>query len=289
MTPLRQQLIEELVLGGYSPRTQEAYIHQVYHLAKYYHRAPDQLSDQQVRAYLFYLARERELSASTINQAVNAFRFLYDRVLHRNVEALCRALPHPRKAIRRPQVFAIEELERLFTIGCPHVKHRAFLVTVYGAGLRLGEACRLRIEHLDRARRQIRVVRGKGRKDRYTLFSPPLREELRAYWRVMRPQGWLFPSGRDPSRPMDEATGQRIFYHAVARAGVPRKGGIHSLRHSFATHLLETGVELTVVQRLLGHAQISTTMTYLHVRQERLSQIQGPLGLLDLTGLRKQA
>jgi site-specific recombinase XerD len=132
-------------------------------------------------------------------------------------------------------------------------------------------------------------VRGKGRKDRYTLFSPPLQEELRAYWRVMRPQGWLFPSGRDPSRPMDEATGQRIFYHAVARAGVPRKGGIHSLRHSFATHLLEAGVEITVVQRLLGHAQISTTMTYLHVRQERLAQIQGPLQLLDLTGLRKPA
>jgi site-specific recombinase XerD len=288
MTPLRKALIEELVLGGYSPRTQEAYIHQVRQLAKYYRQPPDQLSEQQVRAYLFYLARERQLSASTLNQAVNAFRFLYDRVLHRNVEALCRALPHPRKAIRRPQVFAIQELERLFTVGCPQVKHRAFLVTVYGAGLRLGEACRLRIEHLDKARQQMRVVAGKGRKDRYTLFSAPLQAELRAYWRVMRPQGWLFPSSREPSRPMDEATGQRIFYQAVARAGVPRKGGIHSLRHSFATHLLEAGVEITVVQRLLGHAQISTTMTYLHVRQERLSQIQGPLGLLDLSGLGQQ-
>jgi site-specific recombinase XerD len=288
MTPLRQQLIEELVLRGMSPRTQEAYIHQVYQLAKYYHQPPDQLSDQQVRAYLFYLANERKLSASTINQAVNAFRFLYQRVLHRDVEALCRALPHPRKEIRRPQVFSIQELERLFTVGCPHPKHRAFLMTVYGAGLRLGEACHLKVEHLDRARNQIRVVQGKGRKDRYTLFSPPLQEELSSYWRAFRPRFWLFPSSRDAQRPMDEATGQRVFYHAVARAGVPRKGGIHSLRHSFATHLVEARVEITVVQRLLGHSQISTTMGYMHVRQERLAQIQSPLQLLDLSGLPKQ-
>jgi integrase/recombinase XerD len=285
MTTLRQQLIEELVLGGYSPRTQEAYIHHVYHLAKYYHRSPDELSEEQVRAYLFHLADERQLSASTLNQAVNALRFFYGRVLRRDVEALHRALPHPRKAIKRPQVFAISELERLFTVGCPHIKHRAFLMTVYGGGLRLGEACHLKPEHLDDARHQIRVVAGKGRKDRYTLLSPRLVEELRAYWRVCRPGLWLFPSCHDPQRAMIEETGQRIFYAAVKRAGVPRKGGIHSLRHSFATHLLEAGVEMTVVQRLLGHSHLSTTMGYLHVRAERLAQIQGPLQLLDLSKL----
>ena len=269
-------------------RTQEAYIHQVYHLAKYYRQPPDQLTDQQVRGYLFYLANERKLSASTLNQAVNAFRFFYQRVLHRDVQALCRALPHPRKEIRRPQVFSIQELERLFTRGCPHLKHRAFLMTVYGGGLRLNEACHLKQEHLDTGRNQIRVVQGKGRKDRYTLLSPRLLEELRAYWRVFRPVEWLFPSGRDAQRPMHEASAQKAFYQAVARAGLPRKGGIHSLRHSFATHLLEAGVEITVVQRLLGHSHISTTMNYLHVRQERLAQIQSPLQLLDLSGLPKQ-
>jgi len=285
MTTLRQQLIQELVLRGCSPRTQEAYVYQVYQLAKYYRRPPDQLSDQQVRAYLFYLANERKLSASTLNQAVNAFRFFYERVLHRDVEALHRSLPHPRKEIRRPQVFSLQELEALFLRGCPHLKHRAFLMTVYGAGLRLNEACHLKAEHLDSARNQIRVVQGKGRKDRYTLFSPRLQEELRAYWRAFRPRLWLFPASRDPQQPMIDATAQRVFYHAVARAGVPRKGGIHSLRHSFATHLLEAGVEITIVQRLLGHSHISTTMTYLHVRQERLAQIQSPLQLLDLSGL----
>ena len=128
-------------------------------------------------------------------------------------------------------------------------------------------------------------MQGKGRKDRYTLFSPRLRAELRAYWRMFRPQHWLFPATRCPQQPMVDATGQRIYYHAVQRAGLRRKGGIHALRHSFATHLLEAGVEITVVQRLLGHSHLSTTSTYLHVRQERLAQIAGPLQLLDLSQL----
>jgi integrase/recombinase XerD len=285
MTPLRQQLLEELVLRGCSDRTQEAYVQQVFQLAKFFHQSPDQLSNEQVRAYLLHLARERHLAASTINQAVNAFRCLYERVLHREVEALRQALPFTRKPILRPQVYSTDELEKLFTVGCPHPKHRAFLMTVYGAGLRLNEACHLKAQHLDAARQQIRIVQGKGRKDRYTLFSPRLLDELRSYWRMFRPQHWLFPATRTPDQPMVDATGQRIYYLAVQRAGLRRKGGIHALRHSFATHLLEAGVEITAVQRLLGHAHLHTTSTYLHVRQERLAQIAGPLQLLDLSQL----
>ena len=281
MTTLRQQLMQELVLRGLSERTQEAYVHQVYQLAKFYRLAPDKLSEEQVRQYLFYLARERHLSASSINQAVNAFRFFYQHVVRRDLEVLRRALPHGRKEIRRPEVFSPQELEKLFTAGSTHPKHRAFLMTVYGAGLRLNEACHLKFEHLDRARMQTRVVQGKGKKDRYTLLSPKLLEELEIYWRVCRPQHWLFPSSRDPQRPLVDGTGQKIYYAAVQRAGLRRKGGIHALRHSFATHLLEAGVEITVVQRLLGHSSLSTTTTYLHVRAERLAQIQGPLELLD--------
>jgi site-specific recombinase XerD len=285
MTTLRQQLLEELVLRGCSDRTQEAYVQQVYQLAKFFHQSPDQLTNEQVRAYLLHLAQERHLAASTINQAVNAFRCLYERVLHRDVEALRQALPFTRKPILRPQVYSIAELERLFTVGCPHPKHRAFLMTVYGAGLRLNEACHLKAEHLDAARQQIRIVQGKGRKDRYTLLSPRLLTELRSYWRMFRPRHWLFPATRSPEQPLVDATGQRIYYHAVQRAGLRRKGGIHALRHSFATHLLEARVEITVVQRLLGHAHLNTTSTYLHVRQERLAQIAGPLQLLDLSQL----
>jgi integrase/recombinase XerD len=212
-------------------------------------------------------------------------RFLYEGVLHREVQSLHQALPFTRKPVLRPQVYSIAELERLFTVGAVHPKHRAFLMTVYGAGLRLNEACHLKVEHLDAARQQIRIVQGKGRKDRYTLLSPRLLIELRSYWRMFRPPHWLFPATRTPEQPLADATGQRIYYHAVQRAGLRRKGGIHALRHSFATHLLEAGVEITIVQRLLGHAHLNTTSTYLHVRQERLAQIAGPLQLLDLSQL----
>jgi site-specific recombinase XerD len=285
MTALRQQLIQELVLRGMSDRTQEAYSHQVYHLAKFYRLSPDTLSEAQIRQYLFHLAGERKLSASTVNQAVNAFRFFYGRVLHRDLEVLRQALPHGRKSIRRPEVFSIAELEKLFIIGAVHPMHRAFLMTVYGGGLRLNEACHLKFEHIDRARMQTRVELGKGRKDRYTLLSSPLLAELERYWRVCRPRHWLFPSRQDPQRPLPDGTGQKIFNAAVQRAGLRRKGGIHALRHSFATHLVEAGVELPVLQRLLGHKSLSTTTVYLHVRQERLAQIKGPLELLDLSSI----
>ena len=285
MSKLRLQLIEELVLRGCSPRTQEAYISGVYQLAKYYHRSPDQISDQEIREYLLYLAQTKKLAASSRNQATSALRFFYEHVLGRPVDQMGRVLPRVRQETKRPQVFAITELERLFTIGCPHPGHRAFLMTVYGAGLRLNEACHLKKEHLLSERQQIRVVGGKGKKDRYTVLSPRLLKELRSYWNWCHPKEWLFPSSADATKPMVDATAQRIFNKAVERAKLPDKGGIHSLRHSFATHLLEAGVEITVVQRLLGHSSLSTTSTYLHVRQERLAAIGGPLQLLDLSRL----
>lgn len=285
MSKLRQQLIQELVLRGCSLRTQEAYVSAVYQLAKYHRRSPEQISDPEVREYLLYLAQTKKLAASSRNQATSALRFFYAHVLGRPVDQVVRVLPRVRAETRRPQVFAMTELERLFTLGCPHPRHRAFLMTVYGAGLRLNEACHLKPEHILSERQQIRVVQGKGRKDRYTLLSPRLLEELRCYWKWCRPREWLFPSSAHPAKPMVDDTAQRIFNQAVARARLPEKGGIHSLRHSFATHLLEAGVEITVVQRLLGHSRLSTTANYLHVRQERLAAIGGPLQLLDLSRL----
>jgi site-specific recombinase XerD len=265
-----------------SPKTQDAYVRVVRDLALHCHKAPDLVTDDEIKAYLFYLAQERHLAASSVNVAVSGMRCFYDLVLHRECEHLGRVLPRRLKAIRRPRVYSIAELERLFTLGCVHPKHRAFLMSVYGGGLRLGEACRLKPGHIDSARMQIRVEEGKGRKDRYTLLSPCLLAELRDYYRRFRPKEWLF-FGRDPNQALPSATGQKIFYLAQRRAGLPDKGGLHSLRHSFATHLLESGVEITVVQRLLGHSSLSTTSVYLHVRQERLAQIQSPLQLLQLS------
>jgi site-specific recombinase XerD len=260
----------------------------VYGVAKHYHQPPDQLSDEQLKDYVFYLAQERRLAPATLNLTVYALRSFYQLVLQRSVDQLRRCLPAVKQAVHRPQVFSVEEMEKLLTVGCVQPKHRAFLMTVYGAGLRLNEACHLKAAHIDSARMLIRVEEGKGRKDRYTLLSPRLLQELRSYWRAVQPGPWLF-FGRDRQVPLPEGTGQAIFDLAVARAGLPKKGGIHSLRHSFATHLLESGVEITVVQKLLGHSSLSSTVTYLHVRRERVAQVQSPLQLLDLDGARDRA
>jgi site-specific recombinase XerD len=288
MTTLRQNFIRELVIRGMSLRTQEAYVGAVYRLARHYKKSPDQISDEELKNYVFYLAKDKQFAASSLNQVVSAFRLFYEAVLQRSMEQVRRALPRVNRAIHRPQVYSVEELEQLFTVGCPFPKHRAFLMTVYSAGLRLSEACHLKIEHLHPQRMQIRVEQGKGAKDRYTLLSPRLLEELKAYRKCFGPVTWLFPGTSDPRLPMCEGMGQKVFYGAVKRAGLPRRGGIHSLRHSFATHLLEGGVEITVVQELLGHSSLSTTATYFHVRQHRLAQIQSPLQLLDFSRLRPE-
>lgn len=285
MTTLRQNFIRELVVRGMSPRTQESYVLQVYYLAKHYHKAPDQLSDQELKNYAFYLADQKHLAPSSINQTISALRCFYKLVLRRSADFLKEALPRSRRAVRRPQVFSTEEVEQLLTAGCANPKSKAFLMTVYGGGLRLEEACHLKFEHINRKRMQIRVVQGKGRKDRYTLLSPVLLKHLEDYWQSFHPVHWLFPSVKDPRAAMDYHTGQRMYYRAVQRAGLPNRGGIHTLRHSFATHLLEAGVEITAVQRLLGHTNLATTSNYLHVRQERLAQIKSPLQLLKLEGL----
>jgi site-specific recombinase XerD len=231
MTTLRQNFIRELVIRGIASRTQESYVGAVYGLAKYYHQPPDQLSDEQLKQYIFYLAQEKELAPATLNLTVYALRSFYQLVLQRSVEQLRRCLPPVKQAVHRPQVFSVEEMEKLLTAGCVHPKHRAFLMTVYGAGLRLNEACHLKPAHIDSARMVIRVEEGKGRKDRYTLLSPRLLQELRSYWRTVQPGPWLF-FGRDRLLPLPEGTGQAIFDHAVARAGLPKKGGIHSLRQN---------------------------------------------------------
>ena len=282
MTRLRQRLIEELVLRGYSDKTKEAYVHAVAGLATHYSRSPELLSDEQARSYLLHLHTGTSKSASTLNVAVSGLRFFYRFVLRRPFYHIERAMPRVQRQRRRPKAYSMEEVQRLLKVGCAQPKHRVFLMTVYGAGLRLNEACHLRPEHIDRSAEQIRVEQGKGRKDRYTILPQRLLRELEDYWRMYRPLGgWLFPSTRVPHQPMPDGTGQKIFYHAVQRAGLPDKGGIHCLRHSFATHWLEAGLPLFVLKRLLGHTSLSTTSNYLHVSREHLAKIKSPLDDLD--------
>jgi len=278
MTPLRQRLIEELALRGYSDKTRDAYVHAVACLARHYRRAPDTLSDEEVRAYLLQLHEKGDKARSTLNVAVSGMRFFYQWVLHRGFTHLERNLPRPRQAKRKPRAYTVAQVKHLLEVGCTNLKHRAFLMTVYGAGLRLNEACHLRPEHIDRSAGQIRVEQGKGRKDRYTVLPQRLLGELESYWKLYHPQGgWLFPSTRHPQEPMPDGTAQKIFYDAVRRAGLPDKGGIHCLRHSFATHWMEAGLELFAIKRLLGHTSLSTTTKYLHVSRQHLARVRSPL------------
>lgn len=282
MTPLREAFLRELALRGMAERTQESYVGAIRQLAEHYHRPPDKLSDAELKSYLLYLSQERGLSPSTVNQAVCAMRAFYTWVVGRDVEQLAEVLPRQRRQIRRPRPYSQEEMQRLIQEGTRTLRDRALLMTVYGAGLRLNEACHLKIEDICSQRHQLRIVQAKGNKDRYAPCGPRLLETLRAYYRDAHPKVWLFPSPQQPERPIPDGTVQHIFWRAVERAGLPDRGGIHSLRHSFATHLLESGVELTIVQRFMGHASLATTMVYLHVLDTRLTQVQSPLEKLEL-------
>lgn len=283
MTPLRQKLIDEIQLRGFSPHTQDSYLRTVTGLARFYHRSPDQINDNELKDYLLYLLREKKLAVGSLIVSVSGLRFFFGKILHRSTIAIEQALPRMKKPVQRPKVYSVQELEQLFKQPNLNRKHRAMFITTYAAGLRVSEVCRLRIADLLSDRHQIHVVQGKGQKDRYTLLSPRLVEELRAYWLLYRPKDWLFPSKVYPDRHITEDAVQRAFTEAIKAAGLPDRGGIHSLRHSFATHLLEAGVDLLTLQRLLGHSRLSTTTTYLHVRQERLEKVSSALDLIDFS------
>jgi site-specific recombinase XerD len=276
MSPLREQYVGLLTLRGYAQRTHESYIAAVAALAGHYKRSPASLSDEEIRGYLIGL-HHRGLSFSSINVAVSALRLFYGQVLKRPMEDLKELLPRSARVTRRPGVYAREELKKLFADGCRSAAQRTFLMTVYGAGLRLNEACHLKVKNIESGRMMLRVEQGKGRKDRYTILSPWLLEELRGYYRHQQPGVWLFPARRGGDVPMVDGTAQRIFYRSLARAGLPNRGGIHSLRHSFATHLLEDGVDLLTLKMLLGHSHFSTTAAYLHVSRRQLQAVRSPL------------
>jgi site-specific recombinase XerD len=287
MTALRAKYIRDLAVRGRARRTQQSYTSYVADLARYYHRSPDQLTYDQVVDWIHHLIQERHLAASSVNIAVNAVRFLFGVTLQRDVQGLLAGIPRMKRNTRRAEVYARSEIEAILTAPT-QPRDRAFLMTVYAGGLRLSEATQLQTKDIDRARMQLRVRHGKGGKERVLPLSQRLLQELEDYWRAQRrgrlghDSPWLF-LGRAKDKPMSPGMGQVIYYRAVRKSGVRRKGGIHLLRHSFATGLIENGVELTLVQRLLGHASLLTTARYLHVTSARLEAAQSPLDLIDLS------
>jgi site-specific recombinase XerD len=274
-------MIRELQLHRFAPATQKAYLEAVVGLTKHFGVAPDQLSARQVQDYLLYLMTERHLQWNTVNTILSGLTFFYTQTLRRPDIAL--AMPCRRTARRLPEILSAAELEALFA-AADSQQDRALLMTTYAGGLRVSEVVRLRPADLDSQRMMIRIVHGKRARDRYTLLSPRLLAELRSYWRAYRPRTWLFP-GRNPEQPFNDDKARTVFNQAKAGAGIRKGGSIHLLRHCFATHLLEAGVDLRTIQILMGHSAITSTAWYLHLTRKTLERTRSPLDLLDLSQL----
>jgi site-specific recombinase XerD len=270
---------DAMLVRGFTARTRESDLAAVARLAKFYGRFPDQLTPEEVQAYLVPMLREEKLAWSTCGLAVHAFRFLYHTTLQRPAPTF--TVPGPRHPQKLPEILSPEEVRRVIE-STTNRRQRALLATTYAAGLRVSEVVHLRVTDIDAPRMRLRVEQGKGGKDRDTLLSARLLEELRAYGRAYRPQGgWLFPSRGGP-RPMDMTTVQKIYTAAKLRARITKRGGIPALRHAFAPHLLEAGVDLHAIQRLLGHGAIGSTLRDFHLARRTLLATPSPLEWLDL-------
>jgi integrase/recombinase XerD len=280
MTPLRRRMIDAMVQRGFALRTQESYVDAIVRMSRYFRRDPASYTVAEVQTYLLYLLQERKLSYSTVNQAGCACRFLFEAVLGH--ERARFPIPCAKAPQTQPFLLGRGEIAALFA-ACAHPLHRTLLQTIYAAGLRVSEACMLRVIDIDSQpdRMCVRVEQGKGAKDRYTLLAPTLLEQLRRHVQSYHPRQWLFCK-RDGSGPLTIESAQRIYQSARARAEITKPGGIHTLRHCFATHLLEGGVDLYTIQRLLGHGHIGTTSRYLHLTSPQFAAPKGvdPLDLL---------
>lgn len=276
MTQLRRRMEEDLKLRAYSPATIKAYIATVRSFAKFHRRSPDQMGSEEVRAYLLHLTEEKKLSPSTVNQAICALRFFYIQVLDRSCEV--GKIPSQKRQRKLPVVLSEQEIVRLLDAAV-NVRERAILMTLYSGGLRLLELIRLQPKDIDSARMLIRIQNGKGGKARCVVLSETLLEVLREYFLKFRPHQWLFYSDK-LDRPVPPRSIQRMIHEAAQRAGLRKRVSPHTLRHSFATHLLERGTNLRYIQELLGHKSLKTTMLYTHVSRHALGRVVSPLDRL---------
>ena len=254
-------MVQEMQIRNYSERSIRNYIHCLSRLSLYHQCSPDLLSLEQVKSYLHYCVTEKQEGSSTLNQIISAVRILFVDVLHRPWEPL--KIKRPRRDKKLPVVFSKEEITAFFA-GINNLKHKAIFVTAYASGLRISEVRMLKPRDIDSDRMQICVRSGKGRKDRFTLLSIKTLELLRVYYKKFRPENYLF-EGRICGEPISLRTIQKVFTDAVLKAGIAKAVSFHSLRHSFATHLLEQGSNLRMIQQLLGHNSLRTTSVYLHL------------------------
>lgn len=281
MSVLRRRMEEELRLRGMSERTVETYLGAVRRFAIHYGQSPDRLGSEEVRAYLLHLIEERKLAASSVNQALSALRFFYLDVL--GCELAVARLPRPKRQDRLPVVLTEAEVARLLAAPMS-LKHRAVLMTLYSAALRLGEAIHLQPGDIDSAAMVIRIRQGKGGRDRTVMLAGKLLLVLRVYWKLYRPGRWLF-YGKEKERPLDARTVQKAMARATKAAGLRKQVTPHTLRHSSATHLMEQGASLRHIQELLGHKSLRTTQRYTRVSPGRVAAVLSPLDRLPLEHL----
>ena len=260
MTPLRQKMIDAMQVRGFSPRTHESYLYAVNQLAVYYGRSPAELNKKELEAFFLYLAKERGLSGASCRLHLNGIRFLYLQVL--GWPAFDVSIPIPKMAQRIPELLTRSEVRRILC-ACTNDKHRMLLETCYGCGLRVSELVALKVRDIDSERQLLRVTQGKGAKDRHVILPTTLLHRLRRYWQRYRPRDWLFTC-RTTAAPLGVTTAQKAYTHAKRQAGVLKVGGIHSLRHAYATHQLEAGLPIHQLQHLLGHNNIQSTLRYVH-------------------------
>jgi integrase/recombinase XerD len=268
---------ENMILKGFSLNTQKTYLRQLRAFEVFTAKPLETIAEQEVREYLLYLIKTKNASHSSVGIAYSALKFFFDFVLRQ--ELVMKHIPRSKKPKRLPVILSQDEIQRIFQ-ATDNIKHKAILMTIYGGGLRVSEAANLLLSDIDSRKMQIRIREGKGNVERLTLLSEANLKILRQYWLAYRPNHWLFP-GFPTDKPIDRTSIFHIFNNSAAKVGFKHSLPIHSLRHSFATHLLENGVNLLVIQKFLGHAHITTTCRYLHLISPGILQVKSPLDYLD--------
>ena len=279
MRSLRKKMLEDLRVRNYSARTIDTYVRCVTQYARHFGKSPDLLGPADIRAYQLWLIERKRSSWSAFNQAVCALRFFYQVTLGQ--EWVVEHIPYPRREKPLPVVLSVEEISTLFQ-SVASLKHRTVLMTMYACGLRVSEAVNLHVGDIDSARMLVHVRHGKGGKDRYVPLSGTLLDLLRQYWKTSRPRLWLFP-GMRPTKPLSVSTIQKACREAARKAGLKKPVTTHTMRHCYATHLLESGVDLRTIQMVLGHRGLTSTSVYLHIATPALKTSAGALDVLALT------
>jgi integrase/recombinase XerD len=285
MTHLRKMMLEELQRRNYAQSSADAYIHALKEFAKYYHRPPDQLGPKEISQFQLHLLRDRKLSAQTVKQHIAALRFFFNLTLKRRYPPS--DFRYPKTPQRLPVILSQDEVRAMID-AATSLLHRTLLMTLYSTGMRRAEITRLKVNDIDSRRMVVHIKQGKGGKDRDVPLSPKLLETLREYWRWKKPMEYLFPGEAKQGSKGDHLTPKAVYYAckgAARRAGIQKKVGPHTLRHSFATHMLESGADLRTIQLLLGHSDIRHTTVYLHLSRRHLNACPNPLDELPVSDL----